>query len=72
MFTILWDFFYRIMGFMDQCLNLLETTISLPLFVTIPGQGSVQWVNASIYDLIGSAFIVCIISWLVSKISVLL
>lgn len=72
MFTMLWDFFYRIMDFTDQCLSLLETEIKLPLYIFIQGQGSVQWVELQIYDLIGSAFIVCIVSWLISKIVVLL
>lgn len=70
MFTLIWTFFKKLMIFADTLYEfILNTRLRFPIFVTIVGQGSVQWFDIGFWDLIGASFIVFIVSWLISKIA---
>lgn len=73
MFSLMFTFFEKLMGFVNVLFNFVnETQFSFPIFVTIVGEGRVQWITIGFWELIGSSFVVFIVSWLITKIAPIL
>lgn len=71
-YELTFGFFERLKSLSDLLYDFLYQEINVPVFITIVGEGNVQWITVQVINILGPTFIVFLVGWLVQKITPLI